>query len=266
MKRIIGKICVCVLVFLLTSCEKEIDFKYNEIDPILVIEGALTQNGAEVSLTLTTPMSQPMDRQYLRDASVRLLDMETGDETVLLADETGLFVSDTPGVPGHRYKLHVEREGKNYTAECLMRPEPELTGMEFSWIKMPYDYVAVLQVSWKDDPEVMYDCYWLRLTRNGEAYKWAEVSDMLSTGGVINQIMMTTRRDLEEEDEGDKLEKGDVIRATVVATSREMYDYLQALSAGNSNGSRMFEGDFCLGYFLAGGVSERTMIFDPEGF
>ena len=28
----------------------------------------------------------------------------------------------------------------------------EITGMEFEWVKMPYDYVAVLQVSFVDDP------------------------------------------------------------------------------------------------------------------
>lgn len=35
-----------VLALSLVSCEKELDFEYRDIDPILVIEASLTQSGA----------------------------------------------------------------------------------------------------------------------------------------------------------------------------------------------------------------------------
>ena len=47
------------VAMLLAGCEKEIDFKYRDIEPILVIEGAVTQDGTSVSLTETTPMDEP---------------------------------------------------------------------------------------------------------------------------------------------------------------------------------------------------------------
>lgn len=249
------------LMTVTTGCEKEIDFEYKEIDPILVIEGALTQNGAEVSLTFTTPMNEPFERTRLTDATVSVSDLTVGNDSRLFPDETGVYRSDLRGETGHEYLLTVDREGKRYTSVSVMGGCVDITGMEFSWIKMPYDDVAALQVSFRDNPEETGECYWLRVYRNGEAYKWAEINDLLSSDGIINEVMMTTRRDLEEEDESDILEDGDVVTATVAPIERGMYDYLEALSVGNSNGPRMFEGDICLGYFLAAPVTERSVVF-----
>lgn len=50
-----------VLMAAMTSCEKELDFKYHDIAPLTVIEGELTPDGAKVGITLTTPMAEPMD-------------------------------------------------------------------------------------------------------------------------------------------------------------------------------------------------------------
>ncbi|MDE6683051.1 MAG: DUF4249 domain-containing protein, partial [Muribaculaceae bacterium] len=260
----IFRIAFLFIGLLLAGCEKELDFKYHDIEPILVIEGSLTQTGAEVSLTLTTPMDEPMNREHLTDAEVMIADLTSGADFALAPDSEGVFISDVPGIEGHSYRLTVKRGGEVYISESIMGAEVDITAMEFNWIKMPYDYVAVLQVSFTDNPLSNDDCYWLRVYRNGEAYKWAEINDMLSANGIINEVMMTTRMDLDEEDEGDKLEDGDVIKATVVPVSREMYDYLEALSVGNSNGPRMFEGGFCLGYFLAAPITAKEVIFRPE--
>lgn len=262
--KAIFKIIFLFIVFLLAGCEKELDFKYHDIEPILVIEGSLTQAGSEVSLTLTTPMDEPMNREHITDAEVVIADLTTSEELSLSYGSEGVFFSDVPGIEGHRYRLTVKRGGEIYTSESTMGAEVDITGMEFNWIKMPYDYVAVLQVSFTDDPLSNEDCYWLRLYRNGEAYKWIAINDMLSSNGIINEVVMTTRMDLDEEDEGDKLEYGDLITATVVPVSRAMHDYLEALSVGNSNGPRMFEGGFCLGYFLAAPVTAKEIVFRPE--
>ncbi len=264
MRKKIFKIIAIFVGFLFAGCEKELDFKYHDIEPILVIEGALTQDGAQVSLTLTTPMDEPMRRERLRDASVVITDLTSGQEFELAPDSDGQYVSDMKGEEGHEYRLVVERNGERYSSECLMRPATEITGMEFNWIKMPYDYVAVLQVSFTDPAASHDDYYWLRVYRNGEAYQWVAINDLLSAGGIINEVLMTSRMDLDEEDDADKLEDGDVVTATVVPVSRAMHDYLEALSVGNSNGPRMFEGSFCLGYFLAAPISRDEIVFRPD--
>ena len=245
------------------SCKKEIDMDYHDIEPITVIEGQLTQSGAEVRISMTTPMDEPMDTKLLTDATVVLSNLSTGEEEYLNADERGVFKSDRPGVVGNEYELKVSRDGKTYTSRCTMPEAAELLGLEFNWIKMPYDHVAVLQVTFTENSEETGECYWVRLYRNGEAYMWNLVTDIYASNGIINDVFMTSRKDLDEEDDATALRDGDVVSASVSPISRKMYDYLEAVSS-DSNGPQLFEGDFCLGYFLASSVVESTVIFRPD--
>lgn len=249
---------------LLASCEKELDFKYHDIDPLLVIEGSLTADEATVTLTLTTPMGEPMDDSRLTDAAVTLHDLTDGSEVTLLPGSDGDYIARTGGVVGHDYRLVVTREGESYSSDCEMSQAVEITGLEFNWIKMPYDDVAALQVSFADDADTDNDYYWVRIYRNGKIYQWSYVSDILESGGIIDEVFATTRKDIDEEDDDSILLDGDVITATVCKISREMYDYLEAIAQPGSNGPRMFEGGFCLGYFLAAPVTADEIVFHPD--
>lgn len=252
------------MAVLAAGCEKELDFKYHDIEALTVIEGTLTESGADVTIRLTTPMDEPMDRTCLTDAQVTLSDLHTGERTVLTADDLGHYRSEVPGVPGHDYGLTVSRDGKEYTSASLMRRAPKIEGLEFKWISMPYDDVAALQVAFADsDPTAYGDCYWIRIYRNGEFYKWSTVQDDRSIDGILYDTVNTTRKDESAEDEDDLLVDGDEVRVTVAHVSKAFYDYLNAISS-DSNGPRMFEGDMCLGYFLAAGVSESAIVFHPD--
>ncbi len=252
------------MAVLAAGCEKELDFKYHDIEALTVIEGTLTESGADVTIRLTTPMDEPMDRTCLTDAQVTLSDLHTGESTVLTADDRGHYCSGAAGVPGHEYLLTVSRDGKEYTSASLMRRAPKIEGLEFKWISMPYDDVAALQVAFADsDPTAYGDCYWIRIYRNGEFYKWSTVQDDRAIDGILYDTVNTTRKDESAEDEDDLLVDGDEVRVTVAHVSKAFYDYLNAISS-DSNGPRMFEGDMCLGYFLAAGVSESAIVFHPD--
>lgn len=252
------------MAMLAAGCEKELDFKYHDIEALTVIEGTLTESGADVTIRLTTPMDEPMDRTCLTDAQVTLRDLRTDESTVLTADDRGHYRSEVPGVLGHEYSLTVSRDGKEYTSASLMRRAPKIEGLEFKWISMPYDDVAALQVAFADcDPTAYGDCYWIRIYRNGEFYKWSTIRDDRSIDGILYDTVTTTRKDESAEGEDDLLVDGDEVRVTVAHVSKEFYDYLNAISS-DSNGPRMFEGDMCLGYFLAAGVSESAIVFHPD--
>lgn len=252
------------MAVLAAGCEKELDFKYHDIEALTVMEGTLTESGADVTIRLTTPMDEPMDRTCLTDAQVTLSDLHTGESTVLTADDRGHYCSEAAGVPGHEYLLTVSRDGKEYTSASLMRRAPKIEGLEFKWISMPYDDVAALQVAFADsDPTAYGDCYWIRIYRNGEFYKWSTVQDDRAIDGVLYESVNTTRKDESAEDEDDLLVDGEEVRVTVAQVSKAFYDYLNAMSS-DSNGPRMFQGDMCLGYFLAAGVSESAIVFHPD--
>lgn len=252
-----------LLCVAMSGCKKELDIEYKDIEPITVIEGELNQDGARIRITMTTPMDEPMDSTAFTDAVVTLTDLTAGRSEELTADRYGDYRSDVEGVPGHSYRLSVARKGSMFTSICEYLSPTEILGLEFNWIKMPYDYVAVLQVTFTDNPESNGECYWVRLYRNGKAYMWNLVTDVYEAQGVINDVFMTSRKDLDEEDDATALRDGDVIRATVSPISREMFDYLQAVSS-DSNGPLMYSGDFCLGYFLASPVASDSIIFHPD--
>lgn len=246
-----------------SACEKELDFRYHDIPAITVIEGAITAAGSDVTITQTTPMDEPTNRTHITDASVTLTNLDTEDTSILLPDDRGNFVSVNPGIPGDRYRLTVTHDGHTYSSISTMTPAVDIQSLEFSWIDMPYDQVAILQIAFADNnPDIEGDCYWIRLYRNGAAYMWKEIKDNLSIDGIIYEVIMTSRRDTEEEDDRTVLTDGDVINVTVTQISPDMHDYLAAISS-DSNGPSMFTGDFCLGYFIAGEISEASIEYHP---
>lgn len=259
-QSIISAIC---LTPALVSCEKELDFRYNDIEPLTVIEAELTPDGAKVGITLTTPMDEPMDRTRLTDAVVTLTDLSDGTVYCLHTDSDDFFVDRTPGIVGHDYRLTVEKDGCRYEAETRMYPPVEIESLEFNWIKMPYDYVAVFQGRFHDNKDIDGESYWIKLYRNGKIYQWGEMDDRSAVDGISTFFTMTTRKDTDEEEEDTVLFDGDVITCTVSTISRQMHDYLEALQ-NDSNGPAMFSGDKCLGYFMASSPVSDSIVFHPD--
>ena len=247
----------------LTSCERDFDLEYHDIDPLTVIEATLTADGARVSLTQTTPMDEPMDRTRLTDAIVTLTDLTADTEVRLTADADGYFVCAEGGIAGHLYRLTVERQGEKYEAETTMLAPTEILGMQFFWIDMPYDQVAVLQGQFADNPAVEDECYWVKIFRNGEIYQWQEIDDRGAFGGVGTFTAMTSRRDTDEEDDSTVLYDGDVMTVEIYPITRLMHNYLEAIG-NDSSGSAMFSGPRVLGYFMASTPAKASITFHPD--
>ncbi len=247
----------------MASCEKELDFEYHDIDPIPVVEASLTEHGAEVSLTRSVAMDEPMDTLCLTDAEVRLTDLTSGESRLLTAGEDGIFRDATPGVTGHDYSLSVSMDGKVYESSARMLAACEITGVGFRWMKMPGDDMAILQVHFTDSPQSA-DYYWVRVYRNGEFYAWDVITDHGAVGGVIEENITTTHRDpSQEDDEKSLLFDGDEVRVSVTPVDRRMFDYLIAL-LNDSDGPALFDGGLCLGYFLASSADARSVVFRPD--
>lgn len=264
-RRIRRFILMAAISLALTACEKTLHLPYDHITPLTVIEASLTDAGATVAIRLSTPMDQPLDLTLLTDAQISLTDLSTSSSPISLTpDSEGYYTSSIPGEIGHLYQLDVTRDGDTYSSQAVMQPPVTIEGLEFSWINMPYDQVALLQVAFTDiDPLSPGNCYWVRLYRNGEAYMWNTVKDDTAIDGTVYEVFFTSRRDTDEEDDDTVLFDGDVITATVVSIPREMYDYLQALAA-DSSGPAMFTGPRALGYFLPATPSSSSITFHPS--
>lgn len=246
------------------SCEKEIDFEYHDIPPKLVIEGLLTQEGASVRLTETVATDEHFTGTTVTDASVTVRDLTDGLTYTLAPDDKGDFtVPSLLGSTGHSYELTVIRGADTYTSVSEMHELSEIVSAEFNWITMPYDDVAVLKVQFKAiaDPEAEY---WLRIYRNGEIYEWQAIEPRNAVDGLITGMLMTSRKDVNEEDEDDVLREGDIVGIEVLTISKTMANYLNSLNNGDYNGNRMFDGSYCLGYFLAAPIARTQLTYHPD--
>lgn len=250
------------LLLFVASCEKELDFHYHEVESQIVIEGNTSDNGTTVSLTYTCPMGEAMDLSPVTDAIVTLTDVTEGVSRELTLATNGIYVDNSPGIPDHIYRLDISHNGNRYSAESTMLQPSKILDLEFHWIKMPYDHVAVLRIAFTDLPS-SDTCYWIKLYRNGEPYKWILSDDRASVNGVIREVTMTTQKNPDDENDKDTLVNGDVVDVVVNPISREMYDYLIAIQS-DSNGSRMFDGDYCLGYYIASPETTSSIIFRPK--
>lgn len=250
------------IALIAVSCEKELDFHYHEVESQLVIEGNTSLEGSSVTLTMTTPMGIPMDTKHISNAEVSLIDLTDGITRKLHVNQNGVFCDATPGVIGHDYRVDISYNGNNYMSISKMRPATQIVNLEFQWIKMPYDYVAVLQISFMD-LESKEDCYWVKLYRNDEPYMWILSDDRSAVDGIINEVTMTSRKDVNEEDEKNVLIDGDEIKVVIAPICRDMYDYLIAIQS-DSNGPQMFTGGRCLGYYMASSEVESSITFHPD--
>lgn len=248
----------------LASCEKEIDFEYKDIPEQQVIEGLLTQDGVSVRLTKTVPTDEPFNNNTVTDAEVTVVDKTDGESYSLALNEKGEFsYPSLLGETGHEYELTVTIGEDSYTSTSRMLPKSEIVSAEFNWIKMPYDDVAVLKVQFTE-VEDMNTQYWLRVFRNGEPYEWQAIESRNAVDGLVVGMMMTSRKDIDEEDDDTVLKDGDQIDIEVMSISKMMADYLNSLNNGDYNGNHMFTGSYCLGYFLAAPVSRTQIIYHPD--
>lgn len=265
MIKFASNIALVATLLLFASCEKDIDIDYHTIEPLPVIEATLTQEGACVGITYTTPMDSPMDKTHLTDATVILTDLTAGTIQSLLPDTDGYFRNPTPGIVGHEYKLSVIIDNMEYQSFSQMSAATEIESAKFVWIRMPGDDMAVLQILFTD-PLLTNDYYWIRIYRNGNPYIWSVASDRAAVDGIVEEAITTTHRDTEqEEDEKQIILDGDEVKVEISHISREMCDYLVALQNGN-NGAYNFKGGDCLGYFLASEYAQSNIIYHPDDF
>ncbi len=68
---------------------------------------------------------------------------------------------------------------------------------------------------------------------------WLLSDDRSAVNGVINEVTMTSRKDIDEEDGKSVLKDGDEVKVIIAPIDRRMYDYLIAIQS-DSNGPSMF--------------------------
>lgn len=276
---------VIFVLFGFASCKKEIDFDYNEIDAIVVVEGRVTNEGTEVLVTKSRSMTDSVHGSCLPGAVVTINAMANGQSsafTVPFDPQTQTYRSPMRGTPGTTYQLKVDFEGHRYEGSSTMPAAANILSSEFYWYTMLDERVVIYEV-WATDPyPADRNSYWSRMDRkthhphfadrkHEKTYRWNVFQDRgMPQGLIYRSIMCMSERDAEEdkEDDWDRiLYEGDTITFQLMTIDGPTFDYFQSLRAGQGGGanprSNLTGG--CLGYFAAGSVTHAdTLVFSYD--
>ena len=273
-KRLLFLILICGL----TACKKEIDFDYNEVAPIVVIEGQVTNEGTDVSITKSRPVTDSITRYSLPGAVVTVT-VDGASETIPYDPHTQRYHSAFKGTAGGTYTLTVDFEGKRYEGTSTMPAAAPILSTEFRWLDVMDERTVVYEV-WASDPlpeERNY--YWYRMDRishhphfqdkpSTEPYRWSVFDNRGNPPGLLYRDIFCMSERMAEEDEEDNwkriLYEGDSITFRLMSIDRYAYEFFTSLRSGQSGGANPYSNltGGCLGYFTASSVTRSdTIVF-----
>ena len=266
-------------VALLTACTKEIDFDFNEIDPLVVIEGKVTNEGRSVLITRSRSVTDSVHARCLQGANVVISDGITA--TSLTYDAaTDSYYSPIPGTANQTYHLSVDFEGTHYEASSTMPAAAPIISSVFMWLPM-MDSRMLCYEMWAVDPEPdVRNYYWVQMLRishhphfEGKSqtapFAWDLFDDRgCQPGTLFIDWMIASEQSMDEDKEENwkrLLYDGDSVSLRLMSVDPQVYNYLLELGAGQHNGANPHSNitGGCLGYFAACAVSHTdTIVFN----
>ena len=239
---------------LLSSCEKEIDLDYHQVDPLYVVEASISNNGTEVRVSRTNAMDDNNSISDINDAKVTI-SADNGQQWNIPFSRNGFYRSSTlRGEAGTTYTIEVELDGQHFTSTSTMQQCPEMNSFRFVWKKIASERYLLGELHLQDIPHAT-NYYFLHIFRNNIGYRWAVISDDQRTAdGDLQQVFTcVTEREQEKGTSNDVLNEGDRIRVDIRAIDRSAYDYLYSMQMMDNTGTNPVSNitGGCLGYFTA---------------
>lgn len=285
----------CIIVSL-SACTKEIDFDYHEVEPVVVIEGRVTNEGSEVLITRTRNVDDSVRSACLTGADV-VITADGISERLPYDADTKSYRSAFCGTPGQTYHLDIRFEGQHYEATSTMPYPAQIMSATFLWQPIMSERLLSYEV-WAKDPEPTTRNYYMyRMNRysthphfshqegksplapssmsnhrslfdHSDAYRWNVFDDRGCPPGLIYRDVMCMSEQMAEDDEEDYWEdilyEGDIITFTMMTIDRPTYDFFSSLIAGQNGGGANpkgnITGDACLGYFTATSVTHSDTL------
>lgn len=276
---------ILLLLLLTLSCQKEIELDYRDIEPVVSIEGRVTNEQVYVLITRTRSMNDSVKSRGIGGAVVTI-SSEDGTEQLVYDARDGYYrpASGMKGMPGRTYRLDVTLDGHQYAASSTMPRQAPIVSTQFIWQSL-LDNGMLMYEMWASDPEPdVRNYYWYRVDRRAkdpkvrqkqgtDAYRWSSFDDRGAINARIYRDIMCVNeemmdgQDIEDDQLKSILFDGDTITLQLMTIDRAMFEYYQSLSVGQRMGANPISNisGGCLGYFAAGSVSHAdTVIYNKN--
>ncbi len=255
------------VILTVSSCKKDIDFDYHHMDPIYVVEGSVSNYGAEAIVSTTQDMEDTMKYIPVNNAIVTVTG-DDGTSITLTPQGDGKYRStdNFRGQKGVTYTMSAKVGDNIYTSYSTMQDTIAIDSLNFRWEKVMNEKVLCLRFAF-DDIKNDSNYYLLKVYRNDTIYKWQITNDLGYMDKTIDRsLSFISEKSLKEKDEEnhDRLVfEGDRIRLEVMVIDKRAFEYLASVSLGYSSRTNPyinFTGG-CLGYFSARGITSKEIIY-----
>ena len=228
-------------LLLLWSCEETIEIDLDQAEPLVVIEGVITNEfrQQQIKITKTNPFTTTGSTPRVSGASVVVEDSE-GTIFEFEESEPGIYLSKSSfaGEVGYSYTMRVEVEGKLYTASDELRGVPAIDSLTIQIdeeeMEDPEDEGRFYEVLiFVKEPQETEDFYLIKFFRNGvvenEDGLFVWVFDDVALGPEIDNLPAPVYYALD-----------DTARIEMYSLSRTAYRYYLDLSSNINNDGGMF--------------------------
>ena len=260
---------IIITLFLVISCEREIDLNLEDQSGNIVIEANVTDQAGPYSVRITKSVSFTQSNTYpgIENAQVTLSD-NLGQTENLQHIGNGIYqASSFQGQSGRTYTLKVQTDGKEYTSQSKMPEAVEFQGLEQDSFMVAGETSYTLLPIFVDPP-ALGNRYLFTYSVNDNPKKYfSEFSDNVNNGAPNQRPLILPNDD---EDGDVKVKVGDKITVKMQCIDDAVYTFYSALlqlSGGGGGGvtptnppSNISNG--ALGYFSAHTVSVKTIVIE----
>lgn len=223
--KVFALLAACLLF---SACEKIIDLKLDNADPLLVIDGGINDQNEnqQVKISRTYNFTEPNKFNGVSGAKV-VLTRPNGSVVNYTEVSPGIYQTvKMRGVPGSKYILNVTLEGKTYTASSTMPGRvtlDSLTFKQFNFFGTQNTYVAVNY----NDPAGVDNQYRYILKVKGKIEEDMVNEDRFNNGNKVSDVIFYEIEDLKA---------GEVIDVEFQCIDRNVYRYFYSLGQNNGRG------------------------------
>jgi len=260
---------IILSLFLLTSCEKEIDLDLADKSGTIVIEGNITDQPGPYYVKITKSVAFTQNNQYpaVTGAQVIISDNTGQTETLQYVGDGRYKTSAFTAVSGRTYTLKVQAEGQQYTAQSTMPAAVSFDGLtQDSFVFGGVTTYTLLPVF--TDPAALGNRYLFNFTVNNNSKKTFEVFSDNVNNGLVNQRPLILPNDDGDDPDDVKVVPGDTIHVEMQCIDNNIFTFYSALLqiTGDNGGSvtpsnppsNVSNG--ALGYFSAHTTSKKNFV------
>ncbi|ACU04756.1 MULTISPECIES: DUF4249 domain-containing protein [Pedobacter] len=222
------KIKVILAAMLFSSCEKVIDLKLDNAEPVVVIDGGLSdQNENQViKVSKTYNFTEPNKFNGVTGAKV-VLTRPNGSTINYNEIAPGIYQSAKfRGVTGVRYALDVTIDGKIYSAASTMPGKVMLDSLSFRQFNFFGKINTYVAVNYQDPVEVQNQYRYI-LKVKGKVEDDMVSEDRFNNGNSVSDVIFYKL---------DDLVSGDSLHVEFQCIDRNVYRYFYSLGQNAGNG------------------------------